>query len=83
MGGFSIRHWLVLLVILGFPLLIGVVAWLAVRAQRRPLVAAAPPPLALAVSVEQRLRALAELKAQRLIDADEYARRREQSLPLL
>ncbi|MBB5940754.1 MULTISPECIES: SHOCT domain-containing protein [Xanthomonas] len=83
MGGFSIWHWLVLLVMLGVPLLIGVVVWLAIRAQRRRPAAAAPPPLPPAASVEQRLRALEQLKAQGLIDAAEYARRREQILAAL
>ncbi|MCI2260354.1 MULTISPECIES: SHOCT domain-containing protein [Xanthomonas] len=79
MGGFSIWHWLVLLVVLAFPLLIAVVVWLAIRAQRRRP-AAAPPPLPPTASVEQRLRALEQLKAQGLIDAAEYVRRREQIL---
>ncbi|MET0548658.1 MAG: hypothetical protein ABW002_05215 [Xanthomonas sp.] len=83
MGGFSIWHWLVLLVMLAVPLLIGVVVWLAVRSQRRRPAVAAPPPLPSTVSVEQRLRALQDLQAQGLIDAAEYAHRREQILATL
>ncbi|WP_420007355.1 SHOCT domain-containing protein [Xanthomonas sacchari] len=82
MGGFSIWHWLVLMVMLGIPLLIGVVVWMTIRAQRRRPAAVAPP-LPPAASVEQRLRALEQLKAQGLIDAAEYARRREQILATL
>ncbi|WP_295953274.1 SHOCT domain-containing protein [uncultured Xanthomonas sp.] len=82
MGGFSIWHWFILLVLLALPLLIGMVVWLAIRAQRRRP-AAAPPPLPSAGSVEQRLRALEQLKAQGLIDAAEYTRRREQILAAL
>ncbi|MDQ1093740.1 cytoskeletal protein RodZ [Xanthomonas sacchari] len=80
MGGFSIWHWLVLLVVLAFPLLIGVVVWLAIRAQWRRPPAAPPPPVPPTASVEQRLRVLEQLKAQGLIDTAEYARRREQIL---
>lgn len=85
MGGFSIWHWLVLLVVFAFPLLIGVVVWLAIRAQRRRPAVAAPPPLPLppAASMEQRLRALEQLKVQGLIDGAEYARRRAQILDAL
>ncbi|KMM75519.1 hypothetical protein ACP93_11365 [Xanthomonas sp. NCPPB 1128] len=83
MGGFSIWHWLVLLVVLAFPLLIGVVVWLAIRAQRRRPAVAPPPPLPAAASMEQRLRALEQLKAQGLIDGAEYARRRAQILDAL
>ncbi|MCI2244030.1 MULTISPECIES: SHOCT domain-containing protein [Xanthomonas] len=83
MGGFSIWHWLVLLVVLAFPLLIAVVVWLAIRAQRRRPAAAAPPPLPPTASVEQRLRALEQLKTQGLIDAAEHARRRAEILATL
>lgn len=83
MGGFSIWHWLVLMVMLGIPLLIGVVVWMAIRAQRRRPAAVAAPPLPPAASVEQRLRALEQLQAQGLIDTAEYARRREQILAAL
>ncbi|AJC47884.1 SHOCT domain-containing protein [Xanthomonas sacchari] len=82
MGGFSIWHWLILLVLLALPLLVGMVVWLAIRAQRRRPAAAAPP-LPPVDSVEQRLRALEQLKAQGLIDAAEYTRRREQILAAL
>lgn len=83
MGGFSIWHWLILLVVLAIPLLIGGVVWLAIRAQRRRPAAAAPPPLPPVDSVELRLRALEQLKAQGVIDAAEYTRRREQILAAL
>lgn len=84
MGGFSIWHFVILLVMLGFPLLIGAVVWWAIRANRRPPSAAqaAPPPLPSA-SVEQRLRELDALKEQGLIDQAEYADRRERILAAL
>lgn len=81
MGGFSIWHAVVLLVLLGFPVLIGVVVWLAVRARRRghPSAAAglAPPPLPPAATVEARLRALDDLHARGVIDQAEYERQRQ------
>jgi hypothetical protein len=84
MGGFSIWHLVILLVMLGVPLLIGAVVWWAIRANRRPPAAAqaAPPPLPSA-SVEHRLRELDALKAQGLIDPAEYADRRERILATL
>lgn len=85
MFGFSIWHFVILFVLLALPVLVGAVVWLAMRANRRTEAArraASPPspPLPPAASVETRLRALEALRAQGLIDPEEYARRRQQIL---
>ncbi|MBN6151475.1 SHOCT domain-containing protein [Xanthomonas sp. AmX2] len=81
MGGVSIWHALVLLVLLGFPVLIGVVVWLAVRARRHShpsmVAGSAPPPLPPAATVEARLRTLEDLHARGVIDQAEYERQRQ------
>ncbi|UYB53652.1 SHOCT domain-containing protein [Xanthomonas sp. AM6] len=84
MFAFSIWHLVVLFVVLGLPVLIGVLVWLVIRSNGRAeaarRAAAPPPPLPPAAPVETRLRALEDLRAQGLIEQAEYARRREQIL---
>lgn len=84
MGGFSIWHFVVLFVVLGLPVLVGVLVWLVIRSNRRAetarRAATPPPPLPPAASVETRLRALEALRAQGLVDQAEYERRRQQIL---
>lgn len=78
---FSIWHGLILLVLIGFPVLLGVVVWLAVRARQSPPSSAtpgsAPPPLPPAATVEARLRTLEDLHARGVIDQAEYERQRQ------
>lgn len=79
MGGFSIWHFVILLVVLAVPVLVFAAVWLAMRRNQRAQaarhVATSPPP-----SVEERLRALEALRAQGLVDQAEYERRRQQIL---
>lgn len=80
MGGFSIWHFVILLVVLAVPVVVFAAVWLAMRRNRRTQAAqhAAAPPQA--PSVEARLRALEALRAQGLVDQAEYERRRQQIL---
>lgn len=81
---FSVWHLVILLVVLGLPVLVGVLVWLVIRSNRRAetarRAATPPPPLPPAASVETRLRALEALRAQGLIDQAEYVHRRERIL---
>ncbi|GEM_PF-686869 len=78
MGGFSIWHWLIVLVLLGgAALMIGLVIWLARRASRPAQVQTVMPSVsAQAASVESRLRELDMLKEKGLITDAEYTSRR-------
>lgn len=81
MGSFSIWHWIIVLIIPGFFVLIGLIIWLIVRASRdRPLVANLAPPQTIAASsrasTESRLQELASLKSKGLITDSEYEQQR-------
>lgn len=76
MGGFSIWHWIILLLALAIPAtLVGLVIWLAVRASGRSARAATQAP-AVPPSTAARLQELAALKSQELITEAEQERKR-------
>jgi len=65
MGGFSIWHWIILLVAAGIAAaVVGLLVWLAVRAAGKAgtMAAASPPP-----STAARLQELAALRSQGLV----------------
>ena len=82
MGGFSLWHWLVVLLIVAVPILaIALTVWLVVRLTKvsRPTSHADGNPPALAPSparAEQRLQELTSLRAKGLISDAEYEDRR-------
>lgn len=80
MGGFSIWHWIILLLALGIPTaLVGLAIRLAVRASGKsahattPAPSMPPPPFS---STGARLQELATLKSQGLISEAEYEQKR-------
>jgi cytoskeletal protein RodZ len=87
MGSFSIWHWIIVLVFLSLPLVIGLVVWLIIRAVRKN--APAPPSSVPSGSntsrgsTESRLQQLADLKAKGLITQAEYERQRSAIIALV
>ncbi|MQP77094.1 hypothetical protein CQ393_14520 [Stenotrophomonas sp. MYb238] len=74
MGGFSIWHWIILLVAAGTAAaVVGLLVWLAVRAAGKAgaMPAASPPP-----STAARLQELAALRSQGLVSDVEYEHKR-------
>lgn len=82
MGGFSIWHWIILLLALGIPAtIVGLIIWLAVRASGKSAPALPPAsspamPASGQTSTGTRLQELAELKSRGLITASEYEQKR-------
>ncbi len=81
MGGFSLWHWLVLLLVLAVPVvLVGGLVWLIVQWSRRKPAGAPPAPQATAgelpESIDSRLEKLGALLEQGHITHDEYERQR-------
>ena len=84
MGGLSIWHWLIALVILGVPAaVLAVIIWLVVRLSKRPIPAAQAVTLATPISqpplhsaTELRLQELSALRSKGLITDSEYEQQR-------
>jgi hypothetical protein len=80
MAHLSAWHWIIVLFIAGIPIaVLGLIAWLVVRASRRPVApatTAAPPPASHRPSAESRLQELNDLKEKQLITDAEYEQQR-------
>ena len=87
MGGFSLWHWIIMLVIIGIPaLLVGVVIWLIARCSRRSGNAAATThtiPSSASQPVASRLQELAKLNSAGLLTDTEFERKRAEILESL
>ncbi|SEM23068.1 Short C-terminal domain-containing protein [Pseudoxanthomonas sp. GM95] len=79
MGGLSIWHWIVVLIVLGIPVAIGLIVWLVIRATKRQVPAGTQAHCQMMVphaTPEQRLNALQDLYAKGLINEAEYTAQR-------
>jgi len=81
MGSFSIWHWIIMLMVLAIPAVIGLIIWLVIRATTKPAAESVPtaqPPFRASPqsSVEARLQELASLWAKGLITDSEYEQQR-------
>ena len=80
MGGFSIWHWLVLLLVVAVPVVsVALLVWIvgqATRSSARATNVSARTDLPGRPSIEARLRELAELKSKGLISDPEYDHQR-------
>jgi uncharacterized membrane protein len=80
MGGFSILHWLIVLMFLAVPLaVIVVIVWAVSKASRRPAQRTSPPPITASSPspAESHLAELASLRSKGLITDSEYEQRRQ------
>ena len=80
MGGFSIWHWLIILVFLAVPIaVIVVIVWAVSKSSRRPAQHTSPAPIPASTlsPSEARLVELASLRSKGLITDTEYEQRRQ------
>lgn len=83
MGGFSIWHWIIVLIVISIPVGIGLVIWLVVRAARKPATPSqtpVPASIPQQPSAELRLQELASLRSKGLITDSEYEQQRSEVL---